>query len=287
MTTNPTSSVDRSVNVSNSLKQDEQNSVLEAVNLTVDITQNGNRSRVLNDVSITVYEGETVGLVGESGSGKSMFARTAMRLPPPNLELAIQGEINVSGSSIYSLDRRSLRRHRQQGMIGLIFQDPVSSLNPTMRVGDQIRESLLQKGTGQFTVASLLERVGLAQSTHKRFPHELSGGQRQRIIIAIALAGNPRILIADEATTALDPQVQRAIVDLIIDLKTDNNAGLLMISHDLEMIASVCQRIYVMREGVVVETNSAESLFADPKHWYTKQLISASARLANIGSGHR
>lgn len=273
--------------MSNSLKQDEQNSVLEAVNLTVDITQNGNRSRVLNDVSITVYEGETVGLVGESGSGKSMFARTAMRLPPPNLELAIQGEINVSGSSIYSLDRRSLRRHRQQGMIGLIFQDPVSSLNPTMRVGDQIRESLLQKGTGQFTVASLLERVGLAQSTHKRFPHELSGGQRQRIIIAIALAGNPRILIADEATTALDPQVQRAIVDLIIDLKTDNNAGLLMISHDLEMIASVCQRIYVMREGVVVETNSAESLFADPKHWYTKQLISASARLANIGSGHR
>jgi len=264
----------------------EHEYVLKVRDLTVDIRLGSSESRVVDGVSIEVHAGETVGLVGESGSGKSMFARTVVRLPPPNLEMRTNGAIEVAGYDIYELGVAELMKSRRAGTVGLIFQDPVASLNPTMRVGEQVREALQSSTAAQFTVEGLLERVGLHPAVSRRYPHELSGGQRQRIVIAIALAGNPRLLIADEATTALDPQVQRAIVDLLEDLKNDNNAGLLMISHDLEMIAQTCSRIYVMHNGQIVETNRAKELFESPEHWYTKKLIGASQRLAfGVGEG--
>jgi peptide/nickel transport system ATP-binding protein len=234
------------------------------------------RTRLIEHVSLTVQAGEAVGLVGESGSGKSLTAFAIMGLfPSPALSIAA-GTILLEGRDLRGLHARTMARMRGAA-IGMVFQDPSAYLDPLMRVGDQVAEALRIHGAPRpdaaardmLALVDLPDPAGMA----KRYPHQLSGGQRQRVLIAAALAMRPKLLIADEPTTALDATVQAEILDLLQRLQTELGLGVLLISHDLAVVAERCQRVAVMYAGRVVETGPASALFADPRHPYTQGLV--------------
>lgn len=238
----------------------------------------------LDGVDITVRRGECVGLVGESGSGKSTCARAASRLLP-NVRSSLEGSVSFEGQDVLGMDERRLRALRRAGGFSMIFQDPLGHLDPTLRVGRQIEDALTrdeQAGPAGARVARLLDDVGLPDPHNlaRRYPHELSGGMRQRVMIAIALASAPKLLFADEPTTALDVTVQLQVLQTLYRLHRERHMAMLIITHDLGVVAEMCDRVYVMRAGKVVEHGSTAALFAQPEHPYTSRLISLSRQHA-------
>jgi peptide/nickel transport system ATP-binding protein len=225
------------------------------------------------DVDLVVYRGETLGVVGESGSGKSTVARCIVRLVDPT-----SGEVLIADHDIASLAESTLRPHRRD--IQIIFQDPYRSLNPRRTVGQSIVEGPMNFGTGQAEALdrarNLMRIVGLAPEALDRFPHQFSGGQRQRICIARALAMEPKVLIADEAVSALDVSVQAQVLDLLDDVRKRFDLAMLFITHDLRVAAQICDRIMVMQNGVVVEEGRTSAVYSNPQDSYTKALLNAA-----------
>lgn len=234
---------------------------------------------LVEDVSFEIAPGEIFGLVGESGCGKSVTALSILRLlPTPPLAIAA-GRILFAGRDLAALDADALRKVRG-GEIGMIFQEPMTSLNPVFTIGDQIGEVLgIHRGANKrqrnARAAELLDLVGIpaAASQLERYPHQLSGGQRQRAMIAMALACEPKLLVADEPTTALDVTVQAQILDLIDRLRRDLGLGCLLITHDLGVVGEVCRRVAVMYAGRIVEQGPVAEVFGAPRHRYTRALL--------------
>ncbi|MFJ2043207.1 ABC transporter ATP-binding protein [Paenibacillus taichungensis] len=229
--------------------------------------------KAVDDISITIHEGETFGLVGESGSGKSTVGRTIVHLTEKT-----EGQIRFQGVDLHQLSMQEVRKIRPQ--LQLIFQDPYSSLNPRIRIGDAIGEAVLDHGLATASevrdlVKEVLGACGLSSYHIDRFPHEFSGGQRQRIGIARALILNPKLIIADEPVSALDVSIQAQIINLFRRLQQERGLAYLFISHDLSVVEHLCDRIGVMYLGSMVETASRDELFGNPLHPYTKALLSA------------
>lgn len=234
----------------------------------------------IDDVSITLQENEVLAIVGESGCGKSTLATSIVGLHPPGNTKVI-GEILYKGENLVNYSEDQLNEIRGND-IGFIFQDPLSALNPLMRIGDQIEEGLvfhtkMSEQERKQRVLQLLDQVGIVnpERVAKQFPHQLSGGMRQRVMIAIAIACKPKIMIADEPTTALDVTIQAQILDLLLELQAETNAGIVLITHDLGVVAEVATRVAVMYGGQIVEIASVEELFTDPKHPYTRSLLNS------------
>jgi oligopeptide/dipeptide ABC transporter ATP-binding protein len=236
-----------------------------------------NGTRLVDDVSLDVGAGEIVGLVGESGSGKSMTAYAALGLfPTPHARIA-GGAIQLGGRDLARLTPAEWREVRG-ARIGMVFQDPSSFLDPLLPVGRQVAEALAAHGESrgaQARVAALLAQVELPDGVAARYPHELSGGQKQRVLIAAALAMRPRLLIADEPTTALDVSVQAGILTLLQRLRDEMGLAVLLITHDLGVIERTCARVYVMYAGQIVESGNTAALFAAPRHPYTQGLMAS------------
>ena len=240
--------------------------------------------KALNDVSIHLNDGEVLGIVGESGSGKSVTAYSLMGLTAYPGKL-VGGTIDFNGHRINDLSEKEFRKIRgNEGSI--IFQDPMTSLNPVYTIGNQIMEVILlhtdkNKEQARARAKELLELVGINEPEKrlKQYPHELSGGMRQRVMIAIALACEPKLLIADEPTTALDVTIQAQILELMMELKEKLGMAIIMITHDLGVVASMCDRIAVMYAGRIVEYGTTDDIFYNPKHEYTKGLLKSIPRL--------
>jgi len=247
-------------------------------------------NRAVNGVSLHVNEGETLAVVGESGCGKSVTAMSVLRLiPEPPAKLA--GSIRFGGRELFELNDHEMRSIRGNE-ISMIFQEPMTSLNPVLTVGRQIRETLrlhqgLDKRAAHARAIEMLALVGIPdpRSRARQFPHQLSGGMRQRVMIAIALACNPKLLIADEPTTALDVTIQAQILDLMHDLKRRVGAAIVLITHDLGVVAEVAQRVMVMYAGYKVEEAPVAELFSTPRHPYTRGLLGAVPKLGSSLEG--
>ena len=240
--------------------------------------------KALNDVSIHLKEGEVLGIVGESGSGKSVTAYSLMGLTAHPGKL-IGGTLQFNGHEIEDMSEKEMRKIRGKE-ISIIFQDPMTSLNPVYTIGNQITEVIRlhtdkDKKQAYARAKELLELVGINEPEKrlKQYPHELSGGMRQRVMIAIALACEPKLLIADEPTTALDVTIQAQILELMMELKDKLGMAIIMITHDLGVVASMCDRIAVMYAGRIVEYGTTDDIFYRPHHMYTKGLIRSIPRL--------
>ena len=241
---------------------------------------------ILRDVSLSVDPGEILAITGESGSGKSLTALTILRLLPNCTRLS--GHLSLEGQDLLALSEEQMCDLRGR-KIGMVFQEPMTALNPVQSIGDQVMETILLHSSATRTEAeaearSLLDRVGLPAERFplSRYPHELSGGQRQRVVIAMAIAMRPALLIADEPTTALDVTTQAQILDLLRDLVRDYGMGMIIITHDLAVVADMADHIVVMRKGEVVETGSTKQLLATRRHPYTQKLFAASNHQADL-----
>jgi oligopeptide/dipeptide ABC transporter ATP-binding protein len=258
--------------------------LLEVKNLKVSFRTEDGVVKAVDGVSLTLAQGEVLGIVGESGSGKSVTMMSVLRLiNDPNMR--VEGEVLYKGRDIMNLSENQMREVRG-AEIAMIFQDPMTSLNPVYRVGDQIVEAIVThrdidtRGAKQQAV-DLLKQVGIPQAEVRidDFPHQFSGGMRQRAMIAMALANNPDVLIADEPTTALDVTIQAQILELIGRLKDDFNSAVILITHDLGVVADIADRIAVMYAGRIVEFGDKRDLFYDPQHPYTWGLLGSIPRL--------
>ncbi len=254
--------------------------LLEVNHLSTDIQLVDRQIHAVKDVSFTVDHGETFALVGESGSGKSITALSIARLLPDAAKIS-QGQVLLNGENLLGYSEKQMRSVRGS-KISMIFQEPMTSLNPVVKIGDQIIESMIHhenisKQAANSHCLELLDAVGLpnAKRNMNEYPHQLSGGMRQRIMIAIALAANPDVLIADEPTTALDVTIQAQVLELLKQLQNEFNMGLIFITHDLGVVQQIADRVAVMRYGEIVETASSENFFAAPQHAYSQQLLNA------------
>ena len=242
-------------------------------------------ARAVDDVSINLYEGKTLGLVGESGCGKSVTAMSIMRLIKDPPGKTVEGRILFNGQDLLQISTKEIKAVRGK-QIAMIFQEPMTSLNPVYKIGDQIAEMLmlhenLNKRESWDRAVEMLKKVQIP-SPEKRvhdYPHQLSGGMRQRVMIAMALSCNPKILIADEPTTALDVTVQAQIIDLMLELKEEFGTAILLITHDLGVIAEIAERVDVMYAGKVVEEAQTLSIFEEPKHPYTQGMLKSLPKL--------
>ncbi|WP_374834351.1 dipeptide ABC transporter ATP-binding protein [Paenochrobactrum pullorum] len=253
--------------------------VVEVQNLNLKVSGVSGQP-IVHDVSFTVQAGEIVGIVGESGSGKTMVARSLMKLQPPVIEID-GGDIRFQGRSVPHMADKELRAMRG-AQIGMVFQEPMTSLNPSMTIGRQLSEPLrqhtkLDAAVRHTQMTEMLRRVGIkdTEAALNAFPHQFSGGMRQRIMLASAMLLKPALLIADEPTTALDALVQREVLELMLEMVREDKTALLMISHDLPMVARYCDRIIVMRKGEIVEEGACAELIANPQHEYTRSLLQA------------
>ena len=263
---------------------EKKNVVLDIKNLTVHFVVDGDTVEAVNDVSLTVHEGETLGLVGETGAGKTTTALAALRLVPNPPGIIKSGEITVCGHDIMKAKDKELEKIRGEE-ISMISQDPMTSLNPVFTVGEQIAESIaLHQGVSKSEAAEkagdMLEVVGIPRTRATEYPHQFSGGMKQRVVIAIALACNPKMLIADEPTTALDVTIQAQVLDLMKELKQKYGTGTIMITHDLGIVAEICDNVAVMYAGSIVEQGTLDEVFNNTKHPYTEGLFNS---LPNIG----
>jgi len=247
---------------------------------------NGQFYDAISHVNLQVHHDEILAIVGESGCGKSTLATTIMGLHDA-AETKITGEIDFEGTDLLQLDEDGYNQYRGD-KIGMIFQDPLSALNPLKRIEDQISEVMdyhtdLSKDAKHARVLELLDQVGIVnpQRTARQFPHELSGGMRQRVIIAIAIACKPDLIIADEPTTALDVTIQAQILDVLRDIQKENHAGIILITHDLGVVAETADRVAVMYAGQIVELGSAEQVFNTPEHPYTRSLLRSMPQREN------
>jgi ABC-type dipeptide/oligopeptide/nickel transport system ATPase component len=256
--------------------------LLDVQHLTVTFSGAGSAVTAVDDVSLTINPGETLGLVGESGSGKSVTALAILRLLHPPGRVT-GGRILFEGRDLLRLSESEMREVRG-ARISLIFQEPMTALNPVMRVGEQIAEALTVHGTdreeARRRAIELLEAVRVPDAARRArdYPHQLSGGMRQRVMTAIALACHPPLVIADEPTTALDVTIQAEVLDLLRDLKARYNLALLLITHDFGVIAEVADRVAVMHHGQLVEQGPVRQVLRDPAHDYTRRLLAALPR---------
>tara|TARA_Y100000991_G_C21956305_1_gene342257 strand:+ start:814 stop:1644 length:831 start_codon:yes stop_codon:yes gene_type:complete len=249
--------------------------LLKIDNLCISI----NKNDIIKDVSIQINKGEMIGLVGESGCGKSLTALSIIKLIDENVMKVKSGEIQFLGKNLLSKTEKELEKIRGKE-ISMIFQEPMTSLNPVFSIGDQINEVLfihnnLSKKIATDKTIDLLSKVGIPRPevSYKKYPHQLSGGQRQRVMIAMALACSPKLLIADEPTTALDVIVQSQILNIINNLRRELNMSVLLITHDLGLVQDFCDRVYVMYDGKILENADSVKLFKSPQHQYTKDLL--------------
>ena len=258
--------------------------LLSVEDLRVEFWTQRGTVHAVNGISFDIAPGETLGIVGESGCGKSVTSLALMGILPRAGKIT-SGTAMFGDRDLFTLSDRELRRVRGRD-IAMIFQDPMTSLNPVLTIGRQIREALeahfdLGKGEANRRVADLLDQVGIPSSEIrlKDYPHQFSGGMRQRAMIAMALACEPKVLIADEPTTALDVTIQAQILDLLKRLVEDRETALMLITHDLGVVAGMCERVNVMYAGMFMETGSAEQLFGRPRHPYTLGLLQSVPRL--------
>ena len=253
--------------------------LFEVKHLSVEAFSRGQVNPILKDVSLALDEGEFAALVGESGSGKSMTALSVMHLLPENIRVT-GGEVRLGGNLISSMTEREFRSISGKE-ISMVFQEPMTSLNPLMKTGRQIEEAGLIHGLSKAearTRAEELARLAGLSDTERilnSFPHELSGGMKQRIMIAMALMNNPRLLIADEPTTALDVLTQEEIIGILQNLRETRKTAMLLITHDLSVVKKLCSRVYIMYRGQIIEQGLTKEIFENPKHDYTKALIQA------------
>jgi oligopeptide transport system ATP-binding protein len=253
--------------------------LLEVSDLNVDLDVDGAPRRVLSGVGLEIGEGEALGLVGESGSGKSMTARAIARLLPYGAR--VDGTVRFAGDDVWGMGRSALRTYRTGG-VAMVFQDAKTQINPVRRIGDFIGESLrtnlgVRRDAAQRRAVELLAEVGIDDGERRlrQYPHELSGGMLQRVMIASTLTAEPRLMLADEPTTALDVTTQAEVMAILGELRRERGLSLLFITHDLNLAAAVCDRTSVMYAGRVVETHAASSLASDPYHPYTAALVQA------------
>jgi oligopeptide/dipeptide ABC transporter ATP-binding protein len=260
--------------------------LLEVDQLRVSFRTYGGEVQAVRGVSFSVREGETLAIVGESGCGKSVTARALMGMIPPRSGQVKSGSIRFRGRELTRLTKQEWQQIRGS-QIGMIFQDPMTSLNPTMKIGTQIAEGLIKhrkqtKAEAKEETLKLLERVGIPEAArrYEQYPHELSGGMRQRVGIAMALACHPELIIADEPTTALDVTIQAQILRLMKELQQQLNTSIILITHDLGVVAEVADHVAVMYAGAVVESGRVEEIFDNPRHPYTQGLLQSVPRLA-------
>ncbi len=237
------------------------------------------KTQILQDISLSINRSETVALVGESGSGKSVTALSILRLLEDTAAIEQSGTIKFCGKDLLALNHNDIRRIRGNS-ISMIFQEPMISLNPVFTIGNQLLEPLLlhrklNKTAAEKEAQDLLKRTGIDASRMGCYPHQLSGGQRQRVMIAMALACRPSLLIADEPTTALDVTIQAQILEIIKDIQAEYKMGILLITHDLEVVRHYADRIYIMQQGRIIESGSSQSILNNPQQRYTRNLISA------------
>ena len=236
--------------------------------------------RALNKACLQLHRGETLGLVGETGAGKTTLARGIMRLIPQPPGKITSGEVVYDGTDLLKLPEREMRQLRGR-QISMIFQDPMTSLNPVMTVGHQIQEVItthhphLSKDEARKQAEEMLEMVGISASRYDDYPHQFSGGMKQRVVIAIALACNPQLLIADEPTTALDVTIQAQVLEMIHDLKRKNNTAMLLITHDLGVVAQNCDSVAIIYAGEVVEYGTLRQVYKQIMHPYTEGLFNS------------
>jgi oligopeptide/dipeptide ABC transporter ATP-binding protein len=262
-------------------------SLLDVRGLRTAIRTRRGMVRAVDGVSFSVLPGEKVALVGESGCGKSMTARSVMRLLPEPAARIVEGSVTFEGRDLVRLGEGAMEKMRG-AEIGMVFQDPLTYLNPRMRIGAQIGEAVwLHRRDADLPreTAFMLERVGLGASVARLFPHELSGGMRQRVLIAIALAARPKLLIADEPTTALDVTLQAQILDLLEGLCAEFRMALVLITHDMGVVAELCDRVYVMYAGRIVEHGGVGAVFEAPQHPYTQALLANALSIERPRAG--
>lgn len=261
-------------------------SLLSIRNLRVGIARRHGADEIVRGVNLEVAAGEKLGIVGESGSGKTLTMLSVLQLLPSALSV-LGGEVLLDGVDVLGMDERQLRSVRG-GQIAMVYQDPMSSLNPLLRVGTQIVETLRSHGVSheeaKTRTREVLFQVGLSnpERIESSFPHELSGGMIQRVMIAMALSTSPRVLIADEPTTALDVTIQRQILELVTSLQATTGMAVLWVTHDLGVVASLVDRVMVMYAGRIVEQASTSELFAHPTHPYTKALLASLPELKDL-----
>ena len=258
--------------------------VLEVSGLTTTFAKNERAFKVVDDLSLYVRRGEALGIVGESGCGKSVASLSIMRLLAKNGKSA--GSIQLNGKEILALGEKEMQQIRGKEM-AMIFQEPMTSLNPVLTIGKQMSEGLekhegMKSANAKQKVIELLTQVGISRANeiYNEYPHRLSGGMRQRVMIAMAIACSPKLLIADEPTTALDVTIQAQILELIQKVQEEMSMSLIMITHDLGVIAETCDRVMVMYAGQVIEAADVRSLLRDPKHPYTIGLINSTPHKA-------
>lgn len=253
--------------------------VLEIEDLVAHYETHDGVVEAVNGVSFTIERGDALGLVGETGAGKTTIALSVMNLLPYPPSHIVYGTIKVDGKDIYKLPPEEMRKIRG-GKISMIFQDPMTALNPVIHVGDQIAEVIelhqnCTKEEAAEKAAKMLEMVGIRRERYSDYPHQLSGGMKQRVVIAIALACNPELLIADEPTTALDVTIQAQVLDMIKDLKQRLGTALMLITHDFGIVAEICNKCAVIYAGEVVEYGTVEDIFDRPTHPYTIGLFNS------------
>jgi oligopeptide/dipeptide ABC transporter ATP-binding protein len=259
---------------------DDSGALLTVRDLRIKLDSREGSFEVVTGATLAARRGEVVGVVGESGSGKSLTLRAIAGLLPPGIGVAA-GEIDVDGIDVTTADDSTLRRLRG-GTVGMIFQEPMTALNPTMRIGPQIAEAArshgkLSRAEAKARAIELLGQMGFTEPErrYRLYPHELSGGMRQRVVIAIALAGDPSLLLCDEPTTALDATVTMKVLDLIVGLAAELDIGIVLVTHDLGVAARICDRIVVMYAGRMVEEGPSKEVLRRPRHPYTLALLRA------------
>lgn len=258
--------------------------LLEVKNLCVNFGTYGGEVKAVRGVTFDLHKGETLAIVGESGSGKSVACKTIMRILSSNGYIK-DGQILFDGKDLTKISEKDMEKVRGKD-IAMIFQDPMTSLNPTMTIGKQIMEPIIKhqgfsKEDAKKRAIELIELVGIsdAEKRFKQYPHQFSGGMRQRIVIAISLACNPKVLIADEPTTALDVTIQAQILELIKDLQEKTGVAVIFITHDLGVVANMADRVAVMYAGKIIEYGTSDDIFYDPKHPYTWGLLGSMPTL--------
>lgn len=265
--------------------------ILEVENLRTVFKSRGQEVHAVRGVSLTVEEGEILGLVGESGSGKSVTMKAVLGILPENAEVQ-SDSLKLNGAELSGLKEEEYRKLRGKDMT-MIFQDPMTALNPLVKIGKQLEEVILRhsscsKSEAREKGVEMLRKVGIPmpEQRMKQYPHEFSGGMRQRVLIAMALACEPNLLIADEPTTALDVTIQAQILDLLKELKEEYHTSIVLITHDMGVVATVCSKVAIMYGGLIMECGTSEEVFYHPKHPYTKALLKAIPSL-DLKEGER
>ena len=265
------------------MKENNKDVLLSVRDLSVEYHAGGEVVKAVNGVSFDVLRGQTLGLVGETGAGKTTIAKSIMRVLPDPPSKVTGGSVLLDGEELFTLPEKQMRKIRGK-KISMVFQDPMTALNPVFTIGDQISEAVQLHSDGGKKQAmertfEMLEMVGIPSERYGEYPHQFSGGMKQRVVIAMALSCKPELLIADEPTTALDVTIQAQVLDMINELKKEQNTSMILITHDLGVVAGVCDSVAVVYAGEIIEMGSKEEIFDYPTHPYTRGLFGSLPKL--------